>query len=395
MAIDFVVDENNTAQIKVVGCGGGGNNAVNTMIQSGLKGVEFIAINTDKQALASSDADIKIQIGEKITKGLGAGANPEIGMKSAEESIEEIAQVLKGADMVFVTAGMGGGTGTGSAPVIAQLAKEMGILTVGVVTKPFSFEGRLRMENALTGIENLKANVDTIITIPNDKLFEIAQKNTLLKDAFGVADDILRQGVQSISDIITGHGFINLDFADVKTIMKNSGYAHMGIGRAKGDNRAEDAAMAAIKSPILETSIDGAKGVLLNLSGAGLGILEVRQAAEMIQQYADPSANIIFGATIDESLGEDIEITVIATGFDTKSGISFGDKAKSFGSSTTVTPTPAQQRNVTTATTEPTTSFAPPKSLFERMKEERAAEMAPQTDDDDDLDIPLFLRKRK
>ena len=272
MAIDFVVDENNTAQIKVVGCGGGGNNAVNTMIQSGLKGVEFIAINTDKQALASSDADVKIQIGEKITKGLGAGANPEIGMKSAEESIEEIAQVLKGADMVFVTAGMGGGTGTGSAPVIAQLAKEMGILTVGVVTKPFSFEGRLRMENALTGIENLKANVDTIITIPNDKLFEIAQKNTLLKDAFGVADDILRQGVQSISDIITGHGFINLDFADVKTIMKNSGYAHMGIGRAKGDNRAEDAAMAAIKSPILETSIDGAKGVLLNLSGAGLGI---------------------------------------------------------------------------------------------------------------------------
>ncbi|MBR4030360.1 MAG: cell division protein FtsZ, partial [Clostridia bacterium] len=296
--MDFIVDGNNGANIKVIGCGGGGNNAINTMIKAGFKGVEFIAINTDKQALINSQADIKIQIGEKITKGLGAGADPQIGKKATEESIEEIGQAIKGADMIFVTAGMGGGTGTGSAPIVAALAREMGILTVGVVTKPFSFEGRVRMENALTGIENLKEAVDTLITIPNDKLFEVAQKNTTLTDAFVIADDILRQGIQSISDIITGHGFINLDFADVKSIMANSGYAHMGIGIAKGDNRAEEAAMLAIKSPILETSIDGAKGVIINLSGANLGILEVRQAAELIQQYADPSANIIFGATI-------------------------------------------------------------------------------------------------
>ena len=279
MAIDVIVNDLNVTQIKVVGCGGGGNNAVNTMVRAGLKGVEFIAINTDAQALLTSDADVKIQIGEKLTKGLGAGADPEIGRKAAEESEDEIAAALKGADMVFVTAGMGGGTGTGSAPIVAKIARELGILTVGVVTKPFSFEGKLRLENAVKGIDALKEGVDTLITIPNDKLFEIAQKNTLLTDAFAMANDVLKQGVQSISDIIVGQGFINLDFADVKTIMKNSGYAHMGIGIAKGENRAEEAALAAIKSPILETSIDGARGVLLNICGAGLGILEVRQAA--------------------------------------------------------------------------------------------------------------------
>lgn len=375
MAMDFVVDNNNGAHIKVIGCGGGGNNAINTMIRAGFTGVEFIAINTDKQALANSEADVKIQIGEKITKGLGAGADPQVGKKAAEESIEEIAQALKGADMIFVTAGMGGGTGTGSAPIVAQMAREMGILTVGVVTKPFSFEGRVRMENAMTGIDNLKEAVDTLITIPNDKLFEVAQKNTSLTDAFVMADDILRQGIQSISDIITGHGFINLDFADVKSIMANSGYAHMGIGIAKGDNRAEEAAMLAIKSPILETSIDGAKGVIINLSGSNLGILEVRQAAELIQQYADPTANIIFGATIDEkSQSEELSITVIATGFDTKSGFGFGKKPAE-----PVTAKPADNGQG---------------SLFDKLRQEREMAKQEETPEEDDLGLPSFMRKK-
>ena len=376
MAIDFALDSNmNVTQIKVVGCGGGGNNAVNTMVSAGLSGVEFIAINTDKQALLKSEADVKIQIGEKLTKGLGAGADPEIGRKAAEESIEEIGQALRGADMVFITAGMGGGTGTGSAPVVAGLAKEMGTLTVGVVTKPFGFEGKPRSEKAVKGIENLKANVDTLITIPNDKLFEIAQKNTLLTDAFGMANDILRQGVQSISDTITGSGFINLDFADVKQVMKNAGYAHMGIGIAKGDNRAEEAALAAISSPLLETTIDGAKGVLINISGANLGILEVRQAAEIIQQHVDPSANIIFGAAIDETAGEDISITVIATGFDSK-GISFPSAPKA-------DPAPVFEKG----------------TLFDQLKAERAqmsndaSTESTKADEDDGFNIPSFLRR--
>ena len=379
MAIDFALDgSTNVTQIKVVGCGGGGNNAVNTMIKAGIEDVEFIAINTDKQALLKSEADVKIQIGEKLTKGLGAGADPEIGRKAAEESIEEIGQALRGADMVFITAGMGGGTGTGSAPVVAGLAKEMGILTVGVVTKPFGFEGKPRSEKAVKGIESLKANVDTLITIPNDKLFEIAQKNTLLTDAFGMANDILRQGVQSISDTITGNGFINLDFADVKQVMKNAGYAHMGIGVAKGDNRAEEAALAAISSPLLETTIDGAKGVLLNISGANLGILEVRQAAEIIQQHIDPSANIIFGAAIDENAGEEISITVIATGFDSKSGIVF-PKAEE----------PAQ----------PTFSANKGTTLFDQLKAEREQaggsfeSNSSKNDDEDGFNIPSFLRR--
>ncbi len=378
MAMDFAVGKENVTQIKVIGCGGGGNNAINTMIDAGIQGVEFIAINTDKQALLKSKANVKIQIGEKITKGLGAGANPEIGQKSAEESIEEITQAIKGADMVFVTAGMGGGTGTGSAPIVAAIAKDMGILTVGVVTKPFGFEGRLRADNAVKGIENLGNAVDTLITIPNDKLFEIAQKNTLLTDAFGVANDILRQGVQSISDIITGSGLINLDFADVKSVMKDSGYAHMGVGVASGDNRAEEAALAAIQSPILETTIDGARGVLLSISAANLGILEVRQAAELIQQHVDPKANIIFGATIDETLGDDISITVIATGFDTKPGIHFSD----FSEKTEEAPK--------------TTSFGKP-SIFDEIRAERgqASQESKSSDDDEGgFDIPPFLKRR-
>jgi cell division protein FtsZ len=379
MAIDFALDgSTNVTQIKVVGCGGGGNNAVNTMIKAGIEDVEFIAINTDKQALLKSEADVKIQIGEKLTKGLGAGADPEIGRKAAEESIEEIGQALRGADKVFITAGMGGGTGTGSAPVVAGLAKEMGILTVGVVTKPFGFEGKPRSEKAVKGIESLKANVDTLITIPNDKLFEIAQKNTLLTDAFGMANDILRQGVQSISDTITGNGFINLDFADVKQVMKNAGYAHMGIGVAKGDNRAEEAALAAISSPLLETTIDGAKGVLLNISGANLGILEVRQAAEIIQQHIDPSANIIFGAAVDENAGEEISITVIATGFDSKSGIVFTKPEE-----------PAQ----------PTFGMNKGTTLFDQLKAEReqtgvsSESSSSENDDKDGFNIPSFLRR--
>lgn len=265
--LEFDIDMEQFAQIKVIGIGGGGNNAVNRMINAGLRGVEFISINTDKQALFLSKANTKIQIGEKITKGLGAGANPDIGEKAANESKDEISQSIKGADMVFITAGMGGGTGTGAAPIVAQVAKEMGILTVGVVTKPFIFEGRKRMQFAERGIENLKEAVDTLVTIPNDRLLQIAEKKTSIIDAFKMADDVLRQGVQGISDLITVPGLINLDFADVKTIMLNTGLAHMGIGRASGEERAEEATKKAIESPLLETSIEGAKGVLLNITG--------------------------------------------------------------------------------------------------------------------------------
>lgn len=307
----------NFARLKVVGVGGGGNNAVNRMISAGLRGVEFIAVNTDKQALFLSQANTKIQIGDKLTKGLGAGANPEIGEKAANESRDEIAMAIKDADMVFVTAGMGGGTGTGAAPVIAQIAKEMGILTVGVVTKPFSFEGKKRMMQAEKGVEALKATVDTLVTIPNDRLLQLADKKMSLVKAFSLADDVLRQGVQGISDLIAVPGLINLDFADVKTIMQDTGLAHMGIGRATGENKAEEAARQAITSPLLETSIDGAKGVLMNITGGpDLGLQEVNTAAELIQAAADPEANIIFGAVIDENLKDEIIITVIATGFD-------------------------------------------------------------------------------
>ena len=315
--LDFDVDVQQFAQIKVIGCGGGGNNAVNRMIASGLKNVEFIAVNTDKQALMLSQATQKIQIGDKLTKGLGAGANPEIGQKAAEESKEEIAQAIKGADMVFITAGMGGGTGTGAAPVIANIAKSMGILTVGVVTKPFPFEGRKRMLHAELGTKALKESVDTLVTIPNERLLSIVDKKTTLVESFRYADDVLRQGVQGISDLITIPGLVNLDFADVRTVMIDKGLAHMGVGRGKGDNRAQEAAKQAISSPLLETSIVGATGVLLNITGgADLGLLEINEAAEIVQQAADPDANIIFGAVIDESLKDEISITVIATGFE-------------------------------------------------------------------------------
>jgi len=313
------IDINQFATIKVIGVGGGGNNAVNRMISAGLQGVEFVAVNTDAQALKYSQAMVKMQIGAKLTKGLGAGANPEIGKKAAEESQDEIRKSLEGADMVFVTAGMGGGTGTGAAPIVAEIAKELGALTVGVVTRPFTFEGRKRADQAEKGIAELRSKVDTLIVIPNDRLLQVADKQTSITDAFRIADDVLRQGVQGISDLIAVPGLINLDFADVKTIMRETGSALMGIGRATGEKRAAEAAKMAISSPLLETSIEGAKGVLLNITGgSNLGLFEVNEAAEIISAAADPEANIIFGAVIDESLQDEVRVTVIATGFDQK-----------------------------------------------------------------------------
>ncbi|HBG22952.1 MAG: cell division protein FtsZ [Syntrophaceticus sp.] len=315
--LEMEVDTSRFAEIKVIGVGGGGGNAVNRMIQAELQGVQFLVVNTDVQSLNLSQAEHKIQIGSKLTKGLGAGADPDIGNKAAEESRDELMQALEGADMVFVTAGMGGGTGTGGAPVVAEVAKEIGALTVGVVTRPFTFEGRKRANQAETGIQELRSKVDTLITIPNDRLLQVVDKSTSINEAFRIADDVLRQGVQGISDLIAVPGLINLDFADVKTIMLETGTALMGIGSAKGENRATEAAKIAISSPLLETSIEGARGVLLNITGGpDLGLFEVNEAAEIISQAADPEANIIFGAVINKDLEEEIKVTVIATGFD-------------------------------------------------------------------------------
>src|ERR1700691_6509071 len=306
------------AVIKVVGVGGGGTNAVNRMVDAGLRGVEFIACNTDAQALAMCDADVKLNIGHELTKGLGAGANPEVGQGAASESRDEIKEALKGADMVFVTAGEGGGTGTGAAPVIAEIAKnEIGALTVGVVTRPFSFEGTQRARQAQEGIQRLRENVDTLIVIPNEKLLAIVERRTTILDAFREADNVLRQGVQGITDLITIPGLINLDFADVRTIMQDAGTALMGIGTAGGEGRTADAAKAAISSPLLEESVDGATGILLNITGGkDLGLFEVNDAAEIFQNEADANANIIFGAVIDDSMSDEVRVTVIATGFD-------------------------------------------------------------------------------
>lgn len=365
--LDFDVDVQQFAQIKVIGCGGGGNNAVNRMIIEGLKNVEFIAINTDKQALALSKASQKIQIGDKLTKGLGAGANPEIGKKAAEESKDEISQAIKGADMVFITAGMGGGTGTGAAPVVAEVAKSMGILTVGVVTKPFPFEGRKRMLHAESGIKNLKESVDTLVTIPNERLLAIVDKKTTLVEAFRLADDVLRQGVQGISDLITIPGLVNLDFADVRTVMIDKGLAHMGVGRGAGDTRAADAAKQAISSPLLETSIVGATGVLLNVTGgADLGLLEINEAAQVVQEAADPDANIIFGAVIDENLKDEIRITVIATGFE-------NDKEEPKDEEESIVSQANKPEDEAASALDNTGSFTVKK---------------------DDLDIPAFLRRQ-
>lgn len=314
---DIDIEEGKVAKIKVVGVGGGGNNAVNRMIDAGVRCVDFISVNTDAQVLKLSKADVTLQIGEKLTRGLGAGANPEIGEKAAQESADEIEGVLKGADMVFITAGMGGGTGTGAAAVIAGIAKKMGILTVGIVTKPFTFEGRPRMAKAEAGIKALKENVDAIMTIPNDNLLNIIQKDTTIEATFLMADDILRQGVQGISDMIVGSGYINADFADVKKTMQNSGVAHMGVGIATGENKAAEAVKSAIESPLLETSINGASNVLVNITGGKkLSMFEANQVMQVANELVDTDADIIFGVVIDENLEDEIRVTVVATGFE-------------------------------------------------------------------------------
>ncbi len=357
------------AVIKVVGVGGGGTNAVNRMVDAGLRGVEFIACNTDAQALAMCDADIKLNIGHELTKGLGAGANPDVGHGAAAESRDEIKEALKGADMVFVTAGEGGGTGTGAAPVIAEIAKnEIGALTVGVVTRPFSFEGTQRARQAQEGIARLRENVDTLIVIPNEKLLAIVERRTTILDAFREADNVLRQGVQGITDLITIPGLINLDFADVRTIMHDAGSALMGIGNAGGENRASEAAKIAISSPLLEESVEGATGILLNITGGhNLGLFEVNEAAEIVQSAADANSNIIFGAVIDDTMGEDVRVTVIATGFD--KGIA-GTTARA-RSGAQQTP-PSRRRDVT-------------------MDDSQRSSLEIR---DDEIDIPSFLRDR-
>lgn len=363
--LEFDFDMESLAQIKVIGVGGGGSNAVNRMIENGVQGVEFITVNTDAQALHLARSEHKLQIGDKLTRGLGAGANPEVGKKAAEESRDLIANTLKGADMVFVTAGMGGGTGTGAAPVIAEIAKECGALTVGVVTRPFTFEGRKRATHAEHGIEALKEKVDTLIVIPNDRLLEIVDKKTPMLEAFREADNVLRQAVQGISDLIQVPGLINLDFADVKTIMTERGSALMGIGMATGENRAAEAARKAIMSPLLETSIEGARGVIMNITGgSNLSLYEVNEAAEIVTSASDPEVNMIFGAIIDENLKEEIKVTVIATGFESK-------------------PAPSLQ-----SLRKPVQSSEP--------QESRPSNLKPfsNTPSSDQLDIPTFLRNR-
>ncbi|MGI9145502.1 MAG: cell division protein FtsZ [Chloroflexota bacterium] len=399
------------ARIVVLGVGGGGSNAVNRMIQSGVRGIEFVAVNTDTQALARSEAGTRIHIGEKLTRGLGAGGNPSVGEKAAEESAEQIAELVRNADMVFIAAGMGGGTGTGAAPVIAQICKEQGALTVGVVTKPFTFEGRARANNAESGIAELRERVDTLITIPNDRLLEVIDRKTTLEQAFMEVDDVLRQGIQGISELITEPGLINLDFADVKSIMSDSGAALMAIGRGTGETRASDAARMAISSPLLDISMEGAHGVLLNITGGtDLALSEINEAADVIAQAADPEANIIFGAVIDPRLDNEVKITVIATGFD-------------------VSPRPARSKSSTFRTNRPVYGGAssepappePPPSSGGRDRglpiEDRDRDRPPEreqgpirvgsigaslpepvfgdTENDDDLDIPAFLRPRR
>ncbi|MBB3127369.1 cell division protein FtsZ [Paenibacillus rhizosphaerae] len=366
--LEFDFEMESLAQIKVIGVGGGGSNAVNRMIENGVQGVEFITVNTDAQALHMAKSEHKLQIGDKLTRGLGAGANPEVGKKAAEESRDLIMNTLKGADMVFVTAGMGGGTGTGAAPVIAEIAKECGALTVGVVTRPFTFEGRKRSTQAVLGIEALKEKVDTLIVIPNDRLLEIVDKKTPMMEAFREADNVLRQAVQGISDLIKVPGLINLDFADVKTIMTERGSALMGIGIATGENRAAEAARKAIMSPLLETSIEGALGVIMNITGgSNLSLYEVNEAAEIVTSASDPEVNMIFGAIIEESMKDEIKVTVIATGFENR---------------------PVQQPQVRKQGTP-----APSEPAESRSNTNNLRPFGNQTSSDQ-LDIPTFLRNR-
>ncbi|KOY82591.1 cell division protein FtsZ [Lysinibacillus macroides] len=381
LEFDTSVDE--LAVIKVIGVGGGGNNAVNRMIEHGVQGVDFIAVNTDAQALNLSKAEVRLQIGAKLTRGLGAGANPEVGKKAAEESREQLEEVLRGADMVFVTAGMGGGTGTGAAPVIAQIARELGALTVGVVTRPFTFEGRKRQTQAIGGIGSMKESVDTLIVIPNDKLLQIVDKSTPMLEAFREADNVLRQGVQGISDLIATPGLINLDFADVKTIMSNKGSALMGIGIATGENRASEAAKKAISSPLLESSIDGAKGVLMNITGgSNLSLFEVQEAADIVASASDEEVNMIFGSVINENLKDEIIVTVIATGF--------SEEALQQQRST---PKPSLNINRQSAPQQQ----APIREQRQEMpmQQEQPRQNQQNYAQDDMLEVPAFLRNRK
>ncbi|WP_114571157.1 cell division protein FtsZ [Exiguobacterium flavidum] len=371
---DEMMDQ--VAKIKVIGVGGGGSNAVNRMIEHGVQGVEFIAVNTDAQALNMSKADVKLQLGAKLTRGLGAGANPDIGKKAAEESREQLTEILGGADMVFVTAGMGGGTGTGAAPVIAEISKEIGALTVGVVTKPFMFEGRKRMQHAVSGVQNFKEKVDTLIVIPNDKLLEIVDRDTPMLEAFKEADNVLRQGVQGISDLIAVPGLINLDFADVKTIMTDKGSALMGIGVATGEHRATEAAKKAISSPLLETSIEGAKGVLMNITGSvNLSLYEVTEAAQIVQSAADEEVNLIFGSVINENLEDEIIVTVIATEFENEP-LDFE--------------IPSAQEMMKNLLKK---KQAPPAEEVKPKQEEEVAKAYQEPEVEEPMDIPSFLRR--
>ena len=406
---------NYLAVIKVVGIGGGGVNAINRMIDVGLKGVEFIAINTDAQALLMSDADVKLDVGRELTRGLGAGADPEVGKRAAEDHTEEIEEVLKGADMVFVTAGEGGGTGTGGAPVVAKIARGLGALTIGVVTRPFTFEGRRRANQAETGIAQLREEVDTLIVIPNDRLLSISDRNVSMMDAFRSADQVLLSGVQGITDLITTPGLINLDFADVKSVMQGAGSALMGIGSARGDDRAVQAAELAISSPLLEASIDGAHGVLLSISGGSdLGLFEINEAARLVQEAAHPEANIIFGAVIDDALGDEVRVTVIAAGFDGGGPVKRNEGAlgtiQSGGRPATAAPaaapSPAPRHESATpsggASTSPTftpsvpaPSPAPASPASQPNPSVQPTQTPPRSvtfDDGDDLDVPDFLK---
>jgi cell division protein FtsZ len=401
--------QNYLAVIKVVGIGGGGVNAVNRMIEAGLKGVEFIAINTDAQALLMSDADIKLDIGRELTRGLGAGSNPDVGRKAAEEHRDELEEVLKGADMVFVTAGEGGGTGTGGAPIVANIAKSLGALTIGVVTRPFNFEGRRRSMQAEEGIHRLREAVDTLIVIPNDRLLEISDQETSVLQAFRLADDVLLQGVQGITDLITTPGLINTDFADVSAVMRDAGSALMGIGKARGENRALAAARMAISSPLLEASVDGARGVLLTIAGGSdLGIYEVNEAAEVISEAADVDANIIFGAVIDDSLGDEVKVTVIAAGFaETTSKVAPAPPPATLRPVERREPlTPEPTRLATRPHPVPIPPPPPNATAMPRMRpliddteEEELFRRRPErsplvlSDDDEELDIPSFLRR--
>jgi len=432
--VDIVPTDSNFAMIKVIGVGGGGSNAVNRMIDEGLGGVDFIAVNTDSQALMLSKARTRVRIGDKLTRGLGAGGNPEIGRKAAEESADELYEVLRGADMVFITSGMGGGTGTGAAPVIAQVSKELGALTIGVVTKPFTFEGSRRIQTAELGIEELKSKVDTLIVIPNDRLLQIMDKKTPLNEAFRMADDVLRQGIQGISEVITVPGLINLDFADVRAIMSEGGAALMAVGTAAGDDRAKKAAELAVSSQLLDVTIDGARGILFNITGGpDMSLFEVNEAAAIIKETAHPDVQLIFGAVIDENMREQIRITVVATGFErqssmnarppaaaSKPGMDWRNNAPSRQSQPVSVVPPQSTRQQAAAVPEPRdsrempairepreTRETPPARETREAREARSQQAPKNTAESntstsstsnpyssDDLDIPTFLRKR-